>query len=353
MKNPLHWTIVLALVCGSLEVFGQMSRSAVRKNTRQMMTYTGKKSNFNKDNRYLSVGFGLSALNYYGDLAPRTDRFSTDITFTRPAVSLSLSQRLGPRFSATGNFMYGTLRGSDAESADEDDQESGHFRYLRNLSFRNRIKELSVILSYDLFKNQGTYLSRVQWTPYVWGGGAVFHHNPQAKAPETGVDGQPLAEAGEWVNLRPLGTEGQYAELLPTDVNYGIKPYKLIQAAIPFGVGLRFKVHEVVDLSAEFGFRYLFTDYIDDVSQHYVDMGVLDSDLARALAYRGHELTTPDVLRIPIPARNGQTYTHINGYGYERPTNNRGQKNNDDFYMVTTVRLSYIMGKTMHKAKFR
>ncbi len=352
MNRVLLWFVVGVLLCGSHDALCQMDRGTVRKNNKQIMTYRGKKSNFSKAKTYLSMGVTLNALNYYGDLSPASGRFSTDISFTRPALGLSLSHRLGPRYSITTGLMYGTLRGSDHESADESDMASGHYRHLRNLSFRNRIQELSVVMSYDLFENQATYLSRALWTPYVFGGLAVFHHNPQAKAPATGLDGQPLAKAGEWINLHRLGTEGQYGDLLPTDVNYGIKPYKLIQIAIPIGLGVRFKVHDVIDLSAELGFRYLFTDYIDDVSRNYVDLGVLDSELARALSYRGNELDRPDLVKMQVTARNGVTYDHINGYGYEYPTNIRG-KEDDDIFMVTTIRVSYIVGKTMHKAKFR
>lgn len=317
------------------------------------MSYRGKKSNFSKEKRYFTAGFTLNALNYYGDLAPNVSRFSTDISFTRPAVGIAFSQRLGPRYAITAGLTYGTLRGSDFSSADENDSESGRYRFYRNLSFRNRIKELSVVTSFDLFENQATYLSRPNWTPYVFAGVAVFHHNPQALAPDFDLNGQPLPEAGEWINLRNLGTEGQYADLLPTDENHGIKPYNLIQVAIPIGIGARFRIHDVVDFSAEVGFRYLFTDYIDDVSRNYVDLGVLDSELARALSYRGNELTKPDIARGPFTARNGATYNLIYGYGSEWPTNMRGEESNNDIYMVTTLRISYIVGKTMHKAKFR
>jgi hypothetical protein len=352
MKKGLLWIVLATLLLGSFDSLAQMNRGAIQKNNKRIMSYKGRKSNFTKEKRYLSVGGSLNALNYYGDLAPRPSVFSTDISFTRPALAVSISQRLGPRYTVTAGLMYGTLRGSD-QSADADDMSSGVFRYRRNLSFRNRIKELSVIASFDVFENIATYLSRAPWTPYVFAGVAVFHHNPQALAPETGVDGQPLPQGGQWVNLHKLGTEGQYADLLPTDVNYGIEPYKLVQFAIPMGIGVRFKIHEVVDFSGEIGFRYLFTDYIDDVSRNYVDLGVLDSELARALSYRGHELSGPDLEKVMIPARNGVVYEHINGYGYEYPTNMRGQDNNKDVYMVTTLRVSYIVGKTMHKAKFR
>lgn len=353
MNKSFPWILVLAGMLCSHGVYSQMDHGSIRKNNKRLMTYRGKKSDFGKEKKYLSVGFTLNALNYYGDLAPNPGQFSTDVSFTRPAIGISLSQRLGPRYSITGGFTYGSLRGSDFTSADPEDATNGKFRYYRNLSFRNRIKELSIVGNFDLYENMATYLSRTKWTPFVFAGIAVFHHNPQALAPQAGLDGQPLAEAGEWVNLRDLGTEGQHADLKPTDANYGIKPYKLIQLAIPMGVGVRFKVHDVVDFSAELGFRYLFTDYIDDVSQNYVDLGVLDSELARALSYRSNELTIPDVARRPETARNGVTYNVIEGYGHEFPTNIRGKEQNNDIFMVTTLRVSYIVGKTMHRAKFR
>src|SRR5690606_30686025 len=96
--------------------------------------------------------------------------FSTDLSFTRPALGVSISQRMGPRYSILAAFMYGTLKGSDFTSADPDDAVNGKFRYYRNLSFRNRIKELSVIANFDLFENQSSYMSRARWTPFVFAG---------------------------------------------------------------------------------------------------------------------------------------------------------------------------------------
>lgn len=317
------------------------------------MTYRGFKRGFAKEKRYISISLSVNALNYYGDLAPNPGRFSTDLSFTRPAIGVTVSKRLGPRFSMSAGFLYGALSGSDFSSADENDQENGKYRFYRNLSFRNKIEEFSVTAIFDLYENQDSYLSRVSWTPFAFVGASVFHHNPQAIAPATALNGEILPEAGTWVDLRPLGTEGQYSTLKSTDANYGIKPYNLIQAAIPIGLGVRFKIHEVMDFSAEIGFRYLFTDYIDDVSQNYVDLGVLNSELARALSYRSNEVTSSDIARVPVTARDGQTYNLINGYGSEYPTNIRGKASNKDIFMVTSLRVSYILGKEMHRPKFR
>lgn len=322
-----------------------------------MMSYRGKKFGFDKTKQYNSISISLNALNYYGDLAPKPSRFSTDLGFTKPGVAISYSHRFGPRYTISGSFMYGTLKGGDTESANQDDLSNGVFRYNRNLSFRNKIQELAVIATFDLFANQATYISRVDWTPYAFIGVSGFHHNPQAKVPATHVPHSandtptPFPNAGDWVDLRPLGTEGQYSTLLETDANAGIKEYSLFQIAIPFGVGARFRLNEVFDLSAEFGFRYLFTDYIDDVSKNYVDLGVFgDNELAKAMSYRSFELN-PTNARLS-PSRDGSNYYVIPGYGEETKDNVRGN-NGKDIFTVFTVRVSYIIGKSFHRAKFR
>ena len=351
MRRIFCLLIVCLISSIGFDVYGQLNRKAIKKNNRRIGSYRGKKSHFGKDKIYNAVGISLNALNYFGDLAPRPSRFSTDIGFTRPAIGLSFTHRFGPRYSLVGAFTYGTLRGDDADSADPTDAENAVYRFDRNLSFRNRVKELSIVANLDLFENMATYISRVKWTPYIYLGIAVFHHNPQAQAPATDVNGNPLPEAGQWVDLQPLGTEGQFADLDPTAINHGIKPYKLIQPAIPMGLGLRLRINELMDFSAELGFRYLFTDYVDDVSAHYVNLDELDSELARAMSYRTAEVRGPATLG------NGGTqsgnYVVWPGYGHEHRDNLRGNKKDRDIYMVTTFKLTSIIGKTFHRAKFR
>jgi hypothetical protein len=337
----------------SESAFAQMNRRTIKKNNKKISSYRGKKEWFAKEKRYNTLGISLNALNYYGDLAPRPSRFSTDISFTQPAVGINFSHRFGPRYTIASSFMYGTLKGADSESADAEDTSNGLYRAQRNLSFRNRIKELSVVASLDLYSNMATYISRVKWTPYVFAGVAGLLHNPQALAPATDLKGNPLPEAGQWVNLQSLGTEGQKATLAEGDINNGIKPYKKLQVAIPFGIGVRFRINEILDLSAELGFRYLFTDYIDDVSKNYVDLGVFENnELAKAMSYRSNEVVNPGQLTA-TQTRDGQTYSLLSGYGQEYQDNMRGNKNDKDTYMVTTIKLTYILGKTFHRAKFR
>lgn len=351
MRRFFQLILAVLLISFAYDSCAQLSRRAIQKNNRKMANYRGRKSWFGKEKVYNMVGVGVSALNYYGDLSPRPGILSTDISFTRPAVSLIFSHRFGPRYALTGAFTYGTLKGSDNASADPNDADNGIFRYQRNLSFRNRIKELSVVASFDLFPNSATYISRVDWTPYAFLGAAALLHNPQALAPATDLRGNPLPEAGEWVDLQPLGTEGQNATLQEGDINHGIKPYKKLQVAIPIGLGVRFKVNEILDFSVEWGFRYLFTDYIDDVSKNYVDLGVFGgNELAKAMSYRTNEILTPNITYV---GRDGQQYSVVSGYGSEFRDNVRGSKNDKDIFMVTTLKVTYILGKSMNRAKFR
>ena len=168
-----------------------------------------------------------------------------------------------------------------------------------------------------------------------------------------------LAEAGTWVDLEPLGTEGQYSTLNDTDVNAGIEPYKQIQLAIPFGFGVRYRLNQVFDLSFEMGIRYTFTDYLDDVSQNYVDPGSLNSDLARYLADRSGEANAAvsgdarnfELINSTAGDRNSDGI--FDGYGTEGEFNLRGGKDDNDVYFVTTIRVAYIIGATFTRAKFR
>jgi hypothetical protein len=348
MRKFTFGLLVLVFIASSAsESLGQFNRAAIKRNNKRIATFTGKKK-FSREHVYSGVGFSLNALNYYGDLAPLPSKFSTDISFTKPGIGISFFHRFGPRYTLVGQLMYGTLKGSDAESAKGGFD--GQARQLRNLSFRNRIQEFSITAVFDLFENNGTYISRVKWTPYAFLGFAVFHHNPQAIAPKTYLDGTPDPKAGQWVDLQPLGTEGQNSALQQGDVNFGIKPYSLIQMAIPFGVGGRFRLNEVFDLWADVGFRYTFTDYLDDVSKNYVDLGVFKDPLAQAMSYRTNEVAAPTWSYV---GRDGKTYNVVNGYGSEFKDNVRGHKGSKDVYMVTSIKLTYILGATFHRAKFR
>lgn len=336
------------------------SKAYLKRKNRKISSYKGGSIHFDKNKRYLSAGFSLDATNYFGDLSPKSQIASTNISLTRPAFSVFASFRYTPNLSFRGSFSWSRLKGDDFESADPYGENS-RFRYVRNASFRNDIKELAFIGVWDIFGNHGTFLNRVNFTPYVFAGIAVFHHNPKAKAPDVDKFGQPLAEAGEWVALRPLGTEGQLSQ------HYDVKQYSLIQPSIPFGLGIRTKLSKRWDFEFEVGYRYLFTDYIDDVSGMYVDLGALDSELAKAMSDRSREATSVNsgdprdfeaieataTLTTYTSEYDGRDYTVYAGYGQDNIVSNRGLANDKDIYIVTSFRVAYIITGSFKRAKFR
>ena len=222
----------------------------------------------------------------------------------------------------------------------------------------------------DLFKNEGSYLNRVEFSPYVFGGLAVFHHNRKGLVPES-YNGP---EAGTWVPLQPLGTEGQYSVLAESDVNFGIKPYSRIQFAIPVGIGMRVRLGQALDVSFEMGYRQTLFDYLDDVSQNYVDLGVLNSELALVMSDRTREPVAVASGEQRFDLSDGEsnfaesmynsTYSYTRrggggvtlttaGFGQEHQNSLRGSKNDWDIYTITSIKIAYIVGGSFRKAKFR
>jgi Domain of unknown function (DUF6089) len=347
------------------ESIGQLNRKKIKKNNKAMSKFHGKKNTFSKQKRYSSIGFSLNALSYLGDIAPKAKWGSTKLGFIRPGFTASYSYRIGPRYTLEGGLSYGRLQSDDYVVADPASDES-KYRYIRNASFRNDIWSISAVAKIDLFKNEGSHLNRPTLAPYLLIGIAGFRHNPKALVPAEYVllaNTPPVAfpNAGEWTALQPLGTEGQNANLDPTDANFGIKPYSLWQVSIPIGIGIRYRLADALDLSFDFSIRILFTDYIDDVSQNYVDLDVLDSNLARAMSNRSRDALSAKGDPRDISGwntntyvgRNGNVYEVISGFGQEGFSNKRGGKDINDMYYVSSFKIAYIIGGKFRRAKFR
>lgn len=94
MRKLFFGIICLFLLLGSSpEAYAQLNRKSIKKNNKRISSYRGRKAGFGKNKIYNAIGFSTSALNYYGDIAPRPSAFSSDISFTRPALGLSLAPR--------------------------------------------------------------------------------------------------------------------------------------------------------------------------------------------------------------------------------------------------------------------
>jgi len=335
---------------------GRNSNRRTRSKSRQISSYRGNASSAFGIRAYNSVTFAINSMNYFGDLAPKAAVTSTDISFTRPGLSVGFERKLLPRLSVRANLLVGRLKGSDYKSADPNDQDA-RFRYVRNLQFRNDIIEFSGIAVIDFFENYGSFVNRPNFSPYVFVGLAVFYHNPKGLVPETNVNnGSALAQAGQWVALEPLGTEGQYS------AGSGVSTYSKVQLAIPAGLGIRFRLNQGMDLSMEVGYRHLFFDHIDDVGGDFIDLNLLNNELSQVMSDRSRELvdvesgidrelTNPSVAEIwNRRDANGL----IPGYGSSGKDNIRGDGSDNDIYIVTSIKLTYILGGSIFGgAKYR
>jgi hypothetical protein len=294
--------------------------------------------------KYVSIGGSLNAVNYFGDIAPSSSFISTDISFTRLNVSAFVTYRLKPRLSLRGSLMWSRLEGDDfnASTSDQNDK----FRFVRNLQFRNDVKELNVTAIVDWFENKQTFLKRPNIVPYVFAGIGVMAHNPKAKVPVT--------EGDKWVALQPLGTEGQGRP------GYK-KTYSLIQVVIPAGIGVRYKVNSRIDIAFEWSFHYAFTDYLDDVSGNYADPNDLGvSTLAYRMSYRTQEpigayskKSREPGMREFLSDDNPSVppFGPVNGFGQKG--DKRGTPNQKDWYTIAGFHFNYIMPPHGRKSRFK
>ena len=238
--------------------------------------------------------FNLSGglINYGGDLQNK----SFTLNQANVAYGIGATYQFWNNFSITASVMRGKIGATDAKGSPD--------HAIRNLSFFSNITEGSAVFEASLFDVPGDQ----KFSPYVYEGIAFFHMNPYTFDP-----------SGNKVYLQPLGTEGQG---LP---EYGNKKkYKLLQFAIPVGVGVKYALSDNVMISAEFGFRKTFTDYMDDVSgPGYADTAIIRAargPLASKLSFRGDELNPPQGLSNTIP---------------------RGNPGNKDVYYTCLVKLSF------------
>lgn len=352
IKSPTFFFVLLFLI--PFVVIGQNKKSKKEGFNTRMEKFRVKKKDFKKY-RYLTVGGAVNFLSYFGDLAPADNFLSTEISQIKPGISAFMQYRYGPRMSLKGELLYGRLTGDDFTSADPNDP-LAIGRYIRNLSFRNDILDISVMSQIYIFKNYLHFRQRKAFNMFFDVGISIFYHNPKGKVPDFKISGERYPNSGEWVALRPLGTEGQNSEY------YEIKSYSNIQFSIPFGGGFNFYLTERLDLTFEVNYRILLTDYIDDVSGSYVDLGALDSDMAISMsdrsreeyaamanAERDKELILANTEPFSYSSKyDGNLYNVFKGYGEDIHSAIRGGSSNDS-YITASFKISYILNRSKHR----
>jgi hypothetical protein len=209
----------------------------------------------NAQNFHFSARLGLAG--YQGDLKEHAISLKQNKLFGSLGARYDLSEHI----TARSYISYGSLQGDDKKGTTVMQQ--------RNLNFKTKLLDFELGAQYNFFS-----LNNRWWTPYVFAGVGFFHYNPYT-----------FNSNDEKVFLAPLSTEGQgFLNNIPN--------YKLTQFSVPFGFGADYSINEDMRIGLEFGYRKLFTDYLDDVSTDYVEQSGLfraRGQQAVDMAWRGDE----------------------------------------------------------------
>lgn len=210
---------------------------------------------------YSTVSFGVGSAHYYGELAGYRQPIRSTFVLPRWNVGLGYTRQFTPHFAARAMFTWARIVGDDYTFS-KGNPSGFPAQYARNLHFRNDLKEFAVTGIYNFIADGRNANARAKMTPYLFGGLALLAHSPEARTPTETNNNNGEYEARRWVKLQPLRTEGQGQ---PTYA----KPYSLVTLAVPVGVGIRYALNQNFNLGAEVGFRFTFSDYLDDVGSNY------------------------------------------------------------------------------------
>jgi hypothetical protein len=298
MRKLLFLFLCLLFVSEIAEA--QIRRNQIRRTYMQRMQRIGEWS--------FHGSAGISS--YFGDLKQASPLWA------KPTLGGGVQYRAGRFVSLRGELLWYRIAGADTLN------DITHPIHPRNLSFRSDNVELNVSVVAYLFNKYERY-NRPTWNPYAFAGIGATTNNPRTQF------------EGEWHNLRRLQTEGD--------------KYGAVLLALPFGIGLTY--HQILpewDLSLEFGYRYTFNDYLDDVSTTYKDPATLSSPLAQALSDRRDEFIQKRGISKELATSND----YPGPYQFYWGDNYRGNPSNNDWYMISSVKVTYVPGAPVRR-KYR
>lgn len=270
--------VTLKILFWLLTSFGVMPANAQREKPPRII-----QNNY----RYTSIGLGGGSSHYFGELAPYKYPIQAASTMVRWNGTIDYTRHTSPWLATRLAFSWVRIAGSDYAFGKKNLTNFDFANnYIRNLHFRNDVKELSLVSMLNIVEqDKRGYLKRDRFNPYLFIGISLIQHNPKAvswKVPTgvvydyTAIQPEDRKVAANWISLRndltsKIGTEGQ-GVTIPTlvDDTYP-KKYSNIQVAIPLGIGTRIRINENWDFSMEAGLSITTTKYLDDVGNKYAN----------------------------------------------------------------------------------
>lgn len=246
--------------------------------------------------RGLEVGPWAGTAMYLGDL--NTNWRMTNLNI---AGGFAARYNFNNRISARLSLNYGHVEAYDSES-------NNPFERIRNLSFQSDIFDGTGQVEFNFLP----YIHGSKdyfFTPYVFAGISVFNYTPKA-----------VADDGNLVSLRELGTEGQLRgdEYLP------------ISTALAYGIGFKWDINFEWSIDIFLSARNTNTDYIDDVSTIYPDRSDLSRSRDGVIPYAS-QLYDRSLMEDGLEAR-------------DREGEQRGDATNNDNLFFFGVGINYYFG---------
>ena len=250
-----------------------------------------------------------------GNGVGRNSILDLDFLSTRFGGNIALRKTFRERLSWQITYSMGMLFGDDAKTKE-------YFRSNRDIRFRTPIQEFSGRIEYKIRKERGGHIYDLRgvkgergrkFATFCFVGLGVYHFNPKARI------------EGKWYALQPIGTEGQ---------NYmdTRKPYSLYQFCIPMGLIAKYSINKRWAISGEVGVRFLFTDYLDDVSTTYADPDLVAKNVKKDVPEGVARLAAD-------PAYDKHCYEWNGKYHYYNEQ--RGDPYDNDFYMFIMISAHY------------
>ena len=253
----------------------------------------------------------IGGRNGKGKTGPKDLNIKSTTLFGSLYASVIYKHFLAVRIEATA----GSVKSKDSLLKTLNINKGAIGRYSRNLSFQSPIKEISLTMELhplEIIRGIESEGYPLTFSPYFIGGFGYFHFNPRANL------------NGQWIDLKPLHTEGEGFAEFP-----GRKEYKLNQFNIPMGIGINYELSPSFNFRLEYINRLLFTDYLDDVHDTYINPSLFSkyltgTDLENALILNNRRRpNTPD---------NETT---------ARPGGRRGNPLNNDSYFTINFKIGY------------
>ena len=206
--------------------------------------------------RYESY-IGLGTANVYGDIGGALTQENLfglkdiEITSTRPSISVGAKYKINHRWYARVNLSSAFLQGSDENSLNEEVRAGGGYKFHSYIFEPSAMTEFYILpesrsmVSEAIYNKKGMVNGFRQIYLYLFTGAGAVVNFPTVT----------------YINSGELVGDDGYQR--PED------QFRRVGAVIPFGIGAKMDLTAYWTISAEFGRRFTFTDYIDGYTSKF------------------------------------------------------------------------------------